>query len=170
VSTDITMSFTVDRTPADVFDAVTDVRGWWGNVVGDTATLGAEWVYFVPDIHFTKFRTTEFVPGELVEWLCVDSHLSFPEDKEEWTGTTVRFEISRPDGPDGPTRLTFTHVGLTPDVECHDVCQTAWGQYVLGSLRDHVHSGTGRPMSFSNQESLEAALAGTVTAPASAQD
>lgn len=165
MSRDITHSFTVEQTPQQVFDAVNDVRGWWGNVVGDTATVGDEWVYFVPDIHFTKFRTTELVPGELVEWLCVDSHLSFTQDKYEWTGTTVRFEISQPEGADGPTRLVFTHVGLTPDVECHDVCQTAWAQYVLGSLRDHVLAGSGRPMSFSNQESLDAALAGTVTTP-----
>jgi uncharacterized protein YndB with AHSA1/START domain len=165
MSTDITHSFTVEQTPQAVFDAITNVRGWWGNVVGDTDRLGAEWVYFVPDIHFTKFRTSELVAGELVEWTCLDSYLSFPEDKHEWTGTTVRFEISQPDGPGGVTRVVFTHVGITPEVECHDVCQTAWAQYVLGSLRDLVLAGAGRPMSFSNQESLDAALAGTVSAP-----
>lgn len=163
MSSDLTHSFTVDSTPPQVFDAVVDVRGWWGGIVGDTATESAEWVYAVPDIHFTKFRTTRLVPGELVEWLCVDSYLSFPEDKHEWTGTTVRFEIT-PDAAGG-TRLTFTHVGLTPQVECYDVCQTAWGQYILGSLRALIEAGAGSPSAFSNQESLDAALAGTVELP-----
>jgi len=165
MSTNIRHAFTVRQSPQRVFDAVTDVRGWWGNLVGDTHTVGTDWVYFVPDIHFAKFRTTELVPGELVEWRCVDSYMSFPEDKHEWTGTTVRFEITQPDGPEGDTRLAFTHLGLTSEVECYDVCETAWGQYVLGSLRDLVLAGAGRPMFFSTEESLAAALAGTVEAP-----
>lgn len=165
MSSNLTHALTVDATPEQVFDAINDVRGWWGDVVGDTASVGDEWVYFVPDIHYTKFRNTRLVPGELVEWECVDSYLSFVQDKQEWTGTTVRFEIGQPDGPAGGTRLVFTHVGLTPEVECHDVCDTAWGQYLLGSLRDLVLAGSGRPMAFSNQESLEAALAGTVAPP-----
>lgn len=164
LSTDLTMSFIVDRTPGDVFAAVNDVRGWWsGSIVGDTATLGAEWVYTVPDIHYSKFRTTELAPGARVAWLVVDSYLSFPEDKHEWTGTTVRFDIAPVE--DGGTRLTFTHVGLKPEHDCFEVCNTAWGQYILGSLRDRLVAHAGRPDFFSNQESLAAALAGTVERP-----
>ena len=166
MATDLTHSFTVDQTPQQVFDAINDVRHWWSDsVVGDTASLGAEWVYLTPDIHFSKQRTTVLVPGERVEWLVVDSHLSFTEEKQEWTGTTIRFEIMQPDGPEGRTRLVFTHVGLTNEAECHDVCETAWGQYVVGSLRDLIRLGAGRPGEFSNQESLDAALAGTAQVP-----
>jgi hypothetical protein len=169
MGTDLTMSFTVEHTPQEVFDAVNDVRGWWsGSIVGDPATLGAEWVYTVPDIHFSKFRTIRLDPGAAVEWLVLDSLLTFPEDKEEWTGTTVRFEItSEPAeaGAAGRTRLTFTHVGLQDGHECYDVCRTAWSQYVLGSLRDRVRTGAGVPDAFSNQQSLAAALAGTAEVP-----
>ena len=46
MSTDLTHGFTVEQTPKQVFDAINDVRHWWSdNVVGDTAQLGAEWVY-----------------------------------------------------------------------------------------------------------------------------
>ncbi|WP_323097310.1 SRPBCC domain-containing protein [Intrasporangium sp. YIM S08009] len=171
MGTDLTMSFTVEQTPQEVFDAVTDVRSWWsGSIVGDTTTLGAEWVYTVPDIHFSKFRTTRLDAGSRVEWLVLDSHLTFPEDKQEWTGTTVRFDIAREPadaaaGDPARTRLTFTHVGLHAGHECFDVCRTAWSQYVLGSLRDRVLTGAGVPDAFSNQESLEAALAGTAEVP-----
>ena len=129
MSTDLTMSFTVEQTPEQVFDAVNDVRSWWGaSIVGDTTTQGAEWVYTVPDLHFSKFRTTELSRDERVEWLVLDSYLSFIEDKQEWTGTTVRFDISQDGAPDGRTRLTFTHLGLNPAHECFDVCDTAWSQ------------------------------------------
>ncbi|HEY9494369.1 MAG TPA: SRPBCC domain-containing protein [Intrasporangium sp.] len=169
MSTDLTMSFTVEQTPQQVFDAVNDVRSWWsGNIVGDTSTLGAEWTYSVPDIHFSKLRITELVPAERVSWLVLDSHLTFIEDKEEWTGTTVHFEITEESAEAGDnrrTRLTFTHEGLNAEQECYDVCNTAWGQYILGSLRTLIQAGAGRPDFFSNQESLEAALSGTVETP-----
>jgi hypothetical protein len=61
--------------------------------------------------------------------------------------------------------VAFTHIGLNADVECYEVCHTAWGQYVLGSLRDLILSGTGRPGFFSNRVSLEAALSGSVQLP-----
>ena len=169
MSTDLTMSFTVEQTPQQVFDAVNDVRSWWsGNIVGDTSTVGAEWTYSVPDIHFSKLRNTELVPAERVSWLVLDSHLSFIEDKEEWTGTTVRFDITTESAEPAynpRTRLTFTHEGLNAAHECYEVCHTAWGQYILGSLRTRIQDGTGQPDFFSNQESLDAARAGTVEAP-----
>lgn len=163
---DLTLSFTVERTPEEVFDAINDVRHWWsGDLVGETTPEGAEWVYVTPDIHFSKFRTTVQTPGVRVEWLVLDSYLSFIADKYEWTGTTVRFDITPVGGSGGGSRLVFTHVGLTQDVECYGVCHTAWGQYVLGSLRDLILSGTGRPGFFSNRVSLDAALSGSVQLP-----
>ena len=39
-------TFTVDRTPEEVFAAINDVRGWWsGNIEADTGALGAEFTY-----------------------------------------------------------------------------------------------------------------------------
>lgn len=166
MTADLTHSFTVDRAPVEVFDAINDVRHWWsGDLVGDTTPEGAEWVYMTPDIHFSKFRTTVLSPGARVEWLVLDSYLSFIENKHEWTGTTVRFDIRELDGTSGRTQVTFTHIGLNDDVECYGVCRTAWGQYVLGSLKDLVIAGTGRPGSFSNRPSLDAALSGSVKLP-----
>ena len=42
---DLTHTFTVDATPEEVYDAVVDVRSWWGaiNIVGPTDQLGADW-------------------------------------------------------------------------------------------------------------------------------
>ncbi len=42
----LTITFTVDRTPEDAFDAITNVRGWWsGEIDGDTDALDAEFSY-----------------------------------------------------------------------------------------------------------------------------
>jgi uncharacterized protein YndB with AHSA1/START domain len=134
---DLTYTFTVRQTPAEAFAAINDVRAWWsGDVEGPTDALGAEWSYRVPDIHFSAFRITELVP---------DSWLSFTEDADEWTGTTVRFDLTP---TDAGTEVRFTHLGLRPQVECYGVCRVAWGEYVLGSLRELIESGAGRPDSF----------------------
>jgi len=163
MSTDLTLSFTVDQSPEEAFAAITDVRAWWsGTIEGPTDRLGAEFSYSVPDIHRSTFRITELEPARRVSWLVLDAWLSFTEDPEEWAGTTVTFDLSE---VQGRTLVRFTHVGLSPEQECYEVCHTAWGQYVLGSLRSLIESGAGRPNSFEGQAELEAALAGTVPLP-----
>jgi hypothetical protein len=154
MSNDFTTTFSVEQEPGQVFGAINNVRAWWsGNVEGRTDELGAEFTYEVPGIHYTKLRITELAPDRSVAWLVLDSNLSFTEDKEEWTGTTIRFDIVA-DG--GPTQVRFTHQGLVPVVECFEVCSTAWGQYINGSLRDLITAGAGAPNSFEGEEALEA--------------
>ena len=139
---DLTHTFTVEATPQEVYDAIIDVRSWWGatNIVGPTDQLGADWFYLVPDIHFSKQRTAELLPGERVVWEFTDGHLDFIEDKEEWIGTKARFDIAI---DDGRTRVTFTHEGLAPSDECFDVCHDAWRHYVTDSLRQRIETGHG---------------------------
>ena len=154
MDTSLTTTFSVDQTPEQAFDAITDVRGWWsGQIEGSTDKLGEEFTYRVPDIHYSKFRITELVPAKRVAWLVLDSYLSFTEDNEEWTGTTVTFELFE---QNGRTQVRFTHAGLVPEHECYDVCSHAWGQYINGSLRSWITSGAGRPNCFEGDEALEA--------------
>src|ERR1019366_197386 len=82
---DLTFVFDVDKTPGEVFSAVNNVRGWWsGEIDGDTDKLGAEFTYRYQDIHRSKQKITEFIPGKRVVWHVLESSLSFIEDKEEW--------------------------------------------------------------------------------------
>lgn len=139
---DLTHTITIDAEPQQVYDAIVDVRSWWGatNIVGPTDQLGAEWFYLVPDIHYSKQRTAELVPGERVVWEFIDGYLDFIADKGEWIGTTGRFELV-PEG-DG-TRVTFTHEGLAATDECYDVCYDAWRHYVTESLPQRIATGHG---------------------------
>jgi hypothetical protein len=91
-----TTAFSVDQTPKQVFDAITNVRGWWsGNIEDGTAKLGDEFTYRYQDVQHSKQRLVEVVPDQKVVWLVLDSYLSFPKDKTEWNGTKVIFEIGR---------------------------------------------------------------------------
>ena len=152
---DLTYTFTVAQPPAVAYAAVNDPRAWWSRDIGGTTDeLGAEWTYETEGVHRTTHRVTELVPDRSVAWLTTDSCLSFTEDQQEWTGTTIRFDLE-PTG-DGGTEVRFTHLGLVPQVECFGVCRVAWGEYILGSLRQLIATGEGRPDSYGGEKLDEA--------------
>jgi uncharacterized protein YndB with AHSA1/START domain len=138
-----TTSFSVDRTPDEVFAAIDDVRSWWMTKVGgDNRAVGDEFSYRVPGVHSCTMRVTEHVPGRRVVWQVVDNHMDFIDDQSEWLGTEIRFELT---AEDGGTQLRFTHDGLVPSYECFDVCRNAWTFYVGESLRSLAATGEGKP-------------------------
>jgi hypothetical protein len=140
---DYTTSYTVDQTAEEVFAAINNVRGWWsGNIEGNTDKLGEEWTYRYEDVHYSKQKITQLVPGKKVEWLVLDAYLSFTEDKSEWNGTTVTFEIAT---QDDKTEVRFTHKGLVPQFECFNLCTDAWGFYINESLKNLITTGKGEP-------------------------
>lgn len=138
-----TTAFTVDRSPQQVFEAINNVRGWWSEATeGETGKRGAVFYYHYQDIHHCTFKITELVPGKKVVWHVLHNAFSFTQDKTEWSGTDVVFEIAR---QGDQTELRFTHRGLLPAHECYDICSNAWGQFVDRSLRDLILTGTGQP-------------------------
>jgi hypothetical protein len=139
----LTISFTVDQTAEEAFAAINNVRGWWsGEIEGSTNKLGEEWTYRYKDVHYSKQKIMELIPGKRVVWLVLDSYLKFTNDKAEWNGTQVTFEIST---MGGKTEVRFTHLGLVPEAECFGACSNAWGFYINGSLRSLITTGKGEP-------------------------
>jgi hypothetical protein len=119
-----TAVFTVDQTPEEAFAAINDVRGWWsGEIEGTTDKLGKEFTYRYKDVHYSKQKITELIPGKKMVWLVKDSHLNFTQDPTEWTGTEITFAVSK---KGGKTEIHFTHRGLHPEVECFTGCSSAW--------------------------------------------
>jgi hypothetical protein len=139
----LTVTFAVEQSPERVFAAINNARAWWsGEIEGDTDRLGGEFTYRYEDIHQSTQKITEFIPGERVVWHVVDGYLAFVKDKTEWIGTDIVFDIAR---AGDHTEVTFTHVGLTPDVECYDQCSPAWSFYIADSLRRLITTGAGQP-------------------------
>ena len=133
----------VDGAPRQAFEAIINPRAWWGeNIEGNADRVGEEWSYRYKDIHFSRQKTLELSPGHRVVWHVVDATLSFIEDKAEWKGTTMIFDLSP---KSDKTEIRFTHVGLRPAVECFDVCSDAWSGLMTGSLRELIETGTGDP-------------------------
>jgi Activator of Hsp90 ATPase homolog 1-like protein len=140
---DYTTTFLVDQTPDEAFAAITNVRGWWsGQIDGSTDSLGDVFTYRYKDVHYSKQELVEVVPGRRVVWRIRDACLQFTEDKNEWNGTKVIFEMSR---KGDKTAVRFTHEGLVPQFECFDKCSDAWGFYINTSLRNLIATGKGDP-------------------------
>ncbi|HEY8927240.1 MAG TPA: SRPBCC domain-containing protein [Polyangia bacterium] len=138
-----TTAFTVDRSAAEVFAAINDVRAWWsGEIEGRTDEPGAEFTYRYDDLHRTTQAITELVPGKKVVWHVVDNTFNFVKDAKEWTGNDLVFEIER---IGDETEVRFTQVGLVPAYEFYEVCSQAWRSYVTGSLRNLITKGEGQP-------------------------
>jgi hypothetical protein len=141
----------VDQTPEEAYKAVNNVRGWWGEgVEGGTEKLNDEFVYTHKDLHYSRQKLVEMIPGQKVVWLITDSSLNFIEDKSEWTGTKISFEISE---KDSKTQIRFTHSGLVPDIECFDACSNAWTYYLHESLLPLITKGKGKPDKKGNGKS-----------------
>src|SRR5690349_13910137 len=103
-----TTSFTVDQTTEAAYAAIIEPRAWWsGEYEGSSDKLGDVFTYRYKNFHYSKQEVTELVPAQRVAWKVLDGMLSFVEDKTEWTGTTITFDIARKG--DG-TEVTFTHV------------------------------------------------------------
>jgi len=138
-----TISFTVDQTPTEVFNAITNVRGWWSEALdGSSEKLNDEFSYRHGDLHYSKHRLIEVIPNEKVVWLTLDSKLSFVKDQQEWNGTKMFFEISK---QDGKTSLVVTHQGLVPEFECFNSCSRGWTHYLQNSLLPLITTGKGIP-------------------------
>jgi uncharacterized protein YndB with AHSA1/START domain len=139
---DFTNTFLVDQSPEEVFEAVTNVRGWWSEKLeGESAKLNDEFIYRYKDLHWSHQKLVEVIPNKKVVWLVTDSRLNFIEDKKEWNGTTIIFEVSR---NMDKTQLRFTHVGLVPELECFEACSGGW-TYYINSLHQLITTGSGQP-------------------------
>jgi hypothetical protein len=142
-ATDFTITLLADKTPEEVFNAVINVRKWWHGyyseeIEGNTEKLHDEFIFRAGEgIHYSKQKLIEVVPNKKIVWLVTDSELSFLQNKTEWTGTKIVFEISE---REGKNQLVFTHEGLVPEIECYDSCSPTWTRYLQNKLLPMINT------------------------------
>jgi uncharacterized protein YndB with AHSA1/START domain len=137
---DYQKTITVAAPPAAAFDALTTTAGlaaWWVPVTGN-GQAGGELRFQMNFPQPLVIQVEQATRPAEVRWAV--TACDFVPD---WVGTRPAFTIT-PDG-DGGCAISFRHHGLTPDLECIDMCTAGWNHY-LGSLREYLETGSGSPL------------------------
>lgn len=140
-----TKTIPFEKPAQQVFEALTNsIPKWWtelfegaSNKQGQTFTIR-----FGANI-FKTMSVEELSTNKKVVWKVSDSLIDLPDlkNKTEWIGTKIVWEITQ-NGE--KTELKLTHFGLTPQVECYDICQGGWEQFIY-SLTEYINTGIGKP-------------------------
>lgn len=140
ITNNFTYSFTSSKTAAAVFELLLHIDQWWSGqyeetIKGESKKINDEFTFKAGGgAHYSKQKLAELIPYKRITWLVTDSELSFLKDTREWTGTKICFDIST---EDNKTKVTFTHDGLVPQVECYEACSSGWTKY-LGQLEQKL--------------------------------
>ena len=136
-------SITTNIPASEAIEKISNVGEWWlSSFKGKAEKVNDVFTMKVGDHGTVGFKIIEVVPNKKIVWLVTDCYLSWYKDKAEWRDTTVVFEISE---QKGKTKIDFTHVGLTPKMECYDDCEWGWNNYIGESLKSFFDTGKGIP-------------------------
>lgn len=126
-------SFTTSKSPEKVFNILIDPQKWWIGlhneiITGKSEKLNDEFTFSAGNgTHNSVQKLIEIIPNEKIVWEVINSNLTFLKKTNEWTGTKIRFDISK---ENDKAKIIFTHDGLTPQFECYGGCSSAWSQYL----------------------------------------
>jgi activator of Hsp90 ATPase-like protein len=135
---------TADITAKQALEKISHVSEWWAaNIEGKTENTG-DVFKVIFGTTWVNFKVTEVVPDEKVVWKVTDCFLPWLNDKTEWTGSEIIWEISPAE--DG-VQIHFTHT-LAPQAECFNQCEKAWTGYIKDSLFTYIAEGHGMPNKF----------------------
>jgi len=128
---------TVTASPETVLAALRTtegVSGWWGPASGSADTGGTLEVSFLGGRQVIRMHVEPSSERRVV-W-SVEGAVLTPD----WSDTTIIFDVEATG--DGST-IRFRHQGLTPALECFDMCHEGWTHYVK-SLVSYVETGRGQ--------------------------
>ena len=87
-----------------------------------------------------------YKPDHKLVWRCVKANhvvKGYEGIEEEWLNTSVEWTLNT-NGTG--TTVQFIHNGLRPELNCYEICSTAWEMFVSQSLKRYIETGKGTPV------------------------
>lgn len=143
-------SILVDAKANEAYRALTTGYSyWWTPCDGEFSNLGDRITFrFPPQVSYWTFEAKNLVADDYVELECVEAHhiiLEKPRaSKTEWLGSTLHFKIVT---VGKQVKIQLTHKGLSPQLDCFEVCEAGWDHFFLNSLKKFLNTGIGEPHS-----------------------
>lgn len=143
-------SIVVPATAREAFEKIGRVWDWWAvNFKADDHRADEPGmpgyrkfsVYFARTT-WSRMEIVEIVPDQFILWKVVDCHLPIFEDPYLWKNHFIAWDIS---ATGAGTRITMTHIGLIPGIECYEDCRKGWSFYVGESLYKLLTEDRGLP-------------------------
>lgn len=139
------LEITIGASAQEVYKSLTEnIPGWWTEMFeGSSRETGDQFTVRFGDAVFKTMQVVALAEDEKVIWRVTDTLIDLPElsNKTEWLGTEIVWDMTQ--NPD-KTALTLTHIGLTPEIECYNICENGWRNFVK-SLVLFAETGTGQP-------------------------
>lgn len=115
------------------------MSSWWTEMTSVVKKIGDKTTAKFEDGTTWSFEVTSIEKNKLIEFNCYEANhihlVTTPEMRSEWKNTTLRFEII-PRGAE--TDIHFTHLGLTPEVNCYDICCTGWDHFFGSAFKAYL--------------------------------
>ena len=130
--------------PESVYKAITkDIDKWWTELSNQALEVGDQLVVRFEKNTSWVMTVSEANPNKSLIWKVVEANhdLENLSKKDEWKGTNIKWEIV--ENKNG-SKVTLTHQGLVPKLECFEICQAGW-HYFLVSLKEYLETGNGNP-------------------------
>jgi hypothetical protein len=127
---------TIAISPEAALQKISEVANWWGvSFEGSAEKQGDRFVVKMGPEAWFNYTVTELT-GEKAVWHVDDCYMPWYEDKYEWKGHDMIFEIEG-------SSLTFTHVGLVAGIACFKDCVPGWTHWITRSLTSYFETGKG---------------------------
>jgi uncharacterized protein YndB with AHSA1/START domain len=130
----------IHASPADLYQAVTDVKKlghWWTTDTRGESTVGKNLEFWFGGL-CQPMEVTTLKDSELVRWNVKQG------GAPDWTDTRIEFKIFR---DRDQTFLHFRHSNWREDAKAFPHCSLGWAIFLL-SLKEFVETGKGRPYPY----------------------
>jgi hypothetical protein len=138
---DFNSSISAKISTKEAIKKISNVPAWWGvSFTGNSEKQNDTFIIKMGGDSFFNFTVAELIPDKRVVWLVTNCNMPWYSNKKEWANTKLIFDLHE---DSGVTKLSFTHQGLTPEVECYKDCAPGWTHWIKTSLFSYFTTGKG---------------------------